>query len=109
MSISRKTTNISAINITTESIIYDLLNGKISKENAIDIITDKIISNQKAFIRELLIKLYSGNRDAFIEDFEKYVAKVTLLNSVSLLTADERKHILAVINSLVNGDLTRIW
>lgn len=94
---------------STEFIVNEILNKDIDAKEAIDTINEKILYNQKAFIRELLIKLYNDDRDAFIEDFEKYVAKVTLLNSVSSLTADERKHILAVINSLVNGDLTEIW
>ena len=94
---------------STELIVNEILNKDIDAKEAIDTIDEKILYNQKAFIRELLIKLYNDDRDAFIEDYEKYVTKVTLLNSVSSLTADERKHILAVINSLVNGDLTRIW
>ena len=52
------------------------------------------------------LKTYVEPKAPFNYNGKKYGC---LLNSVSSLTADERKHILAVINSLVNGDLTEIW
>lgn len=104
-----KVSTITRSRFSTELIVNEILSKKIDAKEAIDTIDEKILYNQEAFIRELLIKLYNDDRDAFIEDYEKYVTKVTLLNSVSSLTADERKHILAVINSLVNGDLVQIW
>lgn len=95
--------------LSTEYIIDSLLENSFSKDSAIRAINNKIVHNQKVFLRELLFKLYGGDRDTFMYDLEYYVSKITLLDSISTLTADERKHILAVINSIVNGDLTDIW